>query len=148
MRGFGEGQLRQWAVRGAEQRLLEIATEAAAIYRAFPELRDRSSVPSITDAPQQRQPAGTQRGRHMQKAAARNAARERMLRYWAARRKEMATQQGTRPTQRTGSKRASASAAGSRGRARTMSAAARKRISEAQKARWATRKAARSRSTQ
>ena len=42
MAEFDSAQLRQWAARGAEQRLLEIAAEAAAIYQAFPELRDRS----------------------------------------------------------------------------------------------------------
>src|SRR4051812_49675411 len=31
--------VRQWAVMGAEARLLQISEEAAAIYRAFPELR-------------------------------------------------------------------------------------------------------------
>ena len=36
MAEFGSAQLRQWAVRGAEQRLQEIAAEAAAIHRAFP----------------------------------------------------------------------------------------------------------------
>jgi hypothetical protein len=33
--------LRQWAVIGAEHRLLQIAEEAAVIFQAFPELRDR-----------------------------------------------------------------------------------------------------------
>jgi len=36
---FDQEQLRKWAVSGAEQRLVEIAAEAAAIYQAFPELR-------------------------------------------------------------------------------------------------------------
>ena len=36
MAEFDRAQLRQWAVRGAEQRLQEIALEAAAIHRAFP----------------------------------------------------------------------------------------------------------------
>jgi hypothetical protein len=35
--------LRAWALKGAEQRLVEIAAEAAAIHRTFPELRDRAS---------------------------------------------------------------------------------------------------------
>lgn len=35
------GEMRRWAIRGAEQRLLEIGAEAARIYAAFPELRDR-----------------------------------------------------------------------------------------------------------
>jgi hypothetical protein len=34
--------LRAWALKGAEQRLVEIAEEAAAIHRAFPELRQRA----------------------------------------------------------------------------------------------------------
>ena len=33
--------LRGWAVKGAEQRLLEIAEEARAIFQAFPELRQQ-----------------------------------------------------------------------------------------------------------
>ena len=83
--------LRQWAIKGAEQRLLDIAKEAAAIYRAFPELRDRSGAadgdgPEAGSAAPVRQ-ARTNRGRHMRSPAARKAARERMLKYWAARRK-------------------------------------------------------------
>jgi len=31
--------LREWAVKGAEQRLVELADEARAIFAAFPELR-------------------------------------------------------------------------------------------------------------
>ena len=46
MAEFDRAQLRQWAVRGAEQRLQEIAAEAAAIHRAFPELRDRGRAGS------------------------------------------------------------------------------------------------------
>ena len=33
--------LREWAVKGAEQRLVELAEEARAIFAAFPELRGR-----------------------------------------------------------------------------------------------------------
>lgn len=40
MAAFNPRELRAWAVKGAESRLLEIAAEAAAIYRAFPELRE------------------------------------------------------------------------------------------------------------
>ena len=36
-----EFDMRTWALRGAEQRLVEIADEASRIYAAFPELRDR-----------------------------------------------------------------------------------------------------------
>lgn len=85
--------LRRYAVVGAEQRLLELAEEAAGIFAMFPELR----------AP----------GRGF-----------------------MAVGPGG------GSRRAGASAAPRRGRRRKMSAEARKRISDAQKARWARQKAA------
>lgn len=120
--------LRRFAVIGAEARLLEIAKEAAAIYRAFPELRDRGiGSPGAAGATSTARSAG-RRGRHMRSAAQRQAARERMQRYWAERRKG-----GTRKQARTARPR--------RG-ARTMSASARKRISEAQKARWAKLKSA------
>ena len=81
--------MRNWALRGAEQRLLEIGEEAAAIYAAFPELRDRGNF------------GGGRRGGRPRKVAGSAGA--------APRRK------------------------------RTMSADARRRISEAQKARWARR---------
>ena len=85
--------LRRYAVVGAEQRLLELAEEAAGIFAMFPELR----------AP----------GRGF-----------------------MAGGQGRR------GRRAAAGAAPRRRRRRKMSAEARKRISDAQKARWARQKAA------
>ena len=76
--------MRTWAVAGAQNRLLEIAAEAAEIHRMFPELRGGRSQ-GVTDV-------------------------------------------------------ASKPATGGR-RRRTMSAAARARISAAQKARWAKQKA-------
>lgn len=90
-----DGDIRRWAVIGAEQRLLQLADEAAAIHRVFPELRQRGR---------------TTRGRPIGRS-------------------KQAGEDGV--------------AAGRRGRKRkrTMSAAARKRISEAQKARWAKQKA-------
>lgn len=36
-----DSNMRQWALKGAEQRLVEIAAEAARIYAEFPELRDQ-----------------------------------------------------------------------------------------------------------
>jgi hypothetical protein len=36
-----QDDMRRWAAIGAEQRLVQLAEEAAAIYAAFPELRDR-----------------------------------------------------------------------------------------------------------
>ena len=59
--------MRQWALRGAELRLLEIAQEAAAIYAAFPELRERGkSAPPAAEAPQG---AGRPRRRRRQLSA-------------------------------------------------------------------------------
>jgi hypothetical protein len=79
-------ELRQWAVIGAEQRLLAIAEEAAMIFRVFPELRARGFM-------------------------ARGTASD-----------SSASEGQQRPARR---------------RRRKMSADARRRISEAQKARWA-----------
>ena len=36
---MAKSDLREWAVKGAEQRLVELAEEARAIFVAFPELR-------------------------------------------------------------------------------------------------------------
>jgi hypothetical protein len=121
-------QLRQWAVRGAEQRLLEIASEAAAIYRTFPELRDRQNGAGQTVEPSggKTTAAAPKRGRHMRSAAARQAARERMLKYWAERRESEGTEPtATASTEKTVRRRTAR--ARKRGR-RKMSAAARKRI--------------------
>jgi hypothetical protein len=85
--------LRRYAVVGAEQRLLELAEEAAGIFAMFPELR----------APGRGFMAAARGGRTRQPAA---------------------------------------QAAPRRRRRRKMSAEARKRISNAQKARWARQKAA------
>jgi hypothetical protein len=117
-------QLRQWAVTGAEQRLLEIAIEAEAIHRAFPELRQQAVAGAAASAR-----IGKARKRAGMSAGNRKAVSERMQKYSAARRGKAGT--GARK-------------GGSRGR-RKMSAAARKRISDAQKKRWARRRAARGR---
>jgi hypothetical protein len=87
--------LRRYAVVGAEQRLLELAEEAAAIFAIFPELRAQG------------------RG-FMARAGGRGAS--------------AAGDAVAAPTKRR--------------RRRKMSAEARKRISDAQKARWARQKAA------
>lgn len=86
-----KADIRNWALKGAEHRLLEIATEASEIHRAFPELRDRGTGAL----------SGRRRGRPRKDA-----------------------ENGTDPAPR-------------RRRRRKMSAEARKRISDAQKARWA-----------
>jgi hypothetical protein len=88
-----QNEWRRYALVGAEQRLLEIAEEAAKIFRVFPELRGRG------------------RGFTALRGGAPAAAQ----------------------TGGPGRKR--------RRRRRTMSAEARKRISDAQKARWAKHRA-------
>ena len=87
--------LRRYAVVGAEQRLLELAEEAAGIFAMFPELR----------APGRGFMAGGLGGKTRQAAGA-------------------------------------AGVVAPRRRRRKMSAEARKRISDAQKARWARQRAA------
>ena len=125
--------LRSWAVKGAEQRLGEIAEEAKLIFRTFPELRHRGRGFDLSKASATLPGKATNR-RHRRKmsAAARKAVSDRMKKYWAARRggahkvtpSREAAQANGQPRNRQGG-------------ARKMSAAARKRISEAQKARWA-----------
>jgi hypothetical protein len=140
MAELDSAQLREWAVRGAEQRLQEIAAEAAAIYQAFPELRDRGGREAATSAAGGAKGRGGRRGNLS--AAQRKAVSDRMRKYWAARR------EGAGATASAGSAKAGrgarrstrkASGAGTRG-PRKMSAAARKRISDAQKKRWADRR--------
>ena len=140
MAEFDSGQLRQWAVKGAEQRLQEIAGEAAAIYQAFPELRDASPrTAAAAAAPAARKAGGKRRGN--MSAAQRRAVSERMRKYWAGRRES-----ADGGSESTGSAKA---ASGRPARAvkkssgpRKMSPAARKRISDAQKKRWADRRRA------
>jgi hypothetical protein len=86
--------LRSWAVKGAEQRLGEIAEEAKVIFQTFPELRHRGrgfDLPraSATASGSVEPPASTTPRRHRRKmsAAARKAVSARMKKYWAARRK-------------------------------------------------------------
>jgi len=88
------GELRAWARIGAEKRLVEIAEEAAAIHRAFPELRNRREVPSRTlgrksnadgaDATASATPA---RRRRRLSAAGRAKLRASLKKRWAAAKK-------------------------------------------------------------
>ncbi len=94
---MAKSEMREWALKGAEQRLLEIAEEARAIFSAFPELRDEG------------------RGFLSRKDAAATA--------------------GAR-------KNTSRGTSGRRRGRRKMSAEARKRIGDAQRARWARQKSA------
>ena len=126
--------IRHYAIAGAEARLLQLSQEADAIHRLFPELRNgaaQKAVPAGASAP--RPP---RRGRlRTMSATERNAVSERMKRYWAARRggnEPTVTASPDSPAKATRPARAAAK----RG-LRTMSPEARKRISDAQKARWA-----------
>jgi hypothetical protein len=87
--------LRAWAVKGAEQRLLEIADEARAIFRAFPELRQQGRGFELQPAgtavtKRSRRGGGTGRRRSPMSAADRKAVGVRMKKYWAERRKAAA----------------------------------------------------------
>ena len=137
--------LRRYALLGAEARLLELGKEADSIYQAFPELRRRGTR-SLPGAPST---AATRGGRRKRGRTMSDAQREevsaRMKRYWAQRRGGTAAAQGTEPTAAQGKAAGRSSKGGRKSGTRTrrkMSAAARKRISDAQKARWAKRKKA------
>ena len=141
--------IRRYALTGAQARLAEISVELESIRRAFPELREngsrgvraRRSAVTAGDEPITR----ARRRRSTMSAAQRKAVGERMTKYWAARR---SGSQGA--TTSTSSERPAASAAKGRKAVkgavkrgpRKMSAAARKRISQAQKKRWAAKRKA------
>jgi hypothetical protein len=147
---LNSGDLRRYALLGAEARLLELGKEADSIYQAFPELRRRElrrrGARSVPEAPSTGATSGgrRKRGRTMSNAQ-REEVSARMKRYWAQRRGAAAAAQGAEPGAAEGkaARRSSKGGrrSGTRGR-RKMSAAARKQISDAQKARWAKRKKA------
>jgi hypothetical protein len=143
---LNETELRRFALVGAEARLLQITEEAATIQRLFPELRQRTQAGRTSSSGKGREreaatePATAKRGRKRSSmtAAQRKAVSDRMSKYWAARRKatgQASAKAGSSGVARAASTRASAGKA-KRG-PRKMSADARRRISEAQKARWA-----------
>jgi hypothetical protein len=84
-RGFDTG-LREWARIGAERRLVEIAEEAAAIHRAFPELRNRHEVDRTPSAENIERPRRARRGRTLS-AAGRERLRASLKKRWAAAKK-------------------------------------------------------------
>ena len=142
---LNSGDLRRYALLGAEARLLELSKEAAGIYQAFPELRRRGgrSLPEAPSAGATRT-GKRKRGRTMSDAQ-REEVSARMKRYWAQRRGATAAAQGGAATATEGKAAGRSSKKGRKSRTRarrTMSAAARKRISDAQKARWARKKKA------
>jgi hypothetical protein len=92
--------LRGWALKGAEQRLVEIAAEAAAIYRAFPELRDREN----TDVPNTPAPAPARKRRRFRMSAEAKAriaeAQRKRWAVWKANRGGIAAKSSTKPLTR------------------------------------------------
>ena len=147
--------MRRYALAGAEARLIQITQEAESIRRAFPELVGNGAGRNAGQGAVQSAGAGnegrgrrTPRKRPAMSAAQRRAVGERMKKYWAARK-------GGLEAERSEAANASSSKGKKRGRRggqaakssakrgpRTMSPAARKRISEAQKARWAKQRQA------
>jgi hypothetical protein len=111
-------QLRSLAGHGAKARLLELASEMAAIRAAFPDLAGAAKKRSRS-----RGPVGVKRKRRKISAEGRRRIAEAQRKRWAALKSEAATSQRLR-------KRAS------------MSAAARKAVSERMKTYWAQRRAA------
>jgi hypothetical protein len=135
--------LRSWAVKGAEQRLGEIAEEAKVIFQTFPELRHRGRGFDLPKASARaggsvESPAKATSRSHRRKMspAARKAVSDRMKKFWAARRGE-----GHNRTPSGQAAQANDETRSRQGGPRKMSAEARKRISDAQKARWAKQRA-------
>jgi hypothetical protein len=86
--------LRDYARRGAETRIIELNEELKAIYAAFPELRERGGrrgrrSASTASTPEDSAPKRARKRRKMS-AAERKAVGERMRKYWAARKKSAA----------------------------------------------------------
>ena len=138
-----QDQLRQWALRGAEQRLIDITEEAAAIHRAFPQLRRRGNGIPASSADQSATPSTTPgrrgQGRRRMSADARRRISEAQKARWAKQKGD-----GSPDAAAKAAPQPKAAKGARRGGARKMSAAARKRISDAQKARWAKQRAAKS----
>ena len=144
--------IRRYAIAGAQARLTEMAQEAEAIRRAFPELREtrgprrREAVAEQEPGDESGTPDRGRRRRSTMTAAQRKAIGERMKKYWAARRAGTATAAAT-AAEANGAPKAKVAVAKRQSRAakrgpRKRSAAARKRMSQAQKKRWAAKRKA------
>jgi hypothetical protein len=89
----GSSNLREYARIGAQQRLVALRAEQEDILRIFPELgRGRQPKTGKADG------AASARNRRSMSAAQRKAVGERMKAYWAARRAEKASQDGSTET--------------------------------------------------
>ena len=137
--------IRRYALAGAQARLTEMAQEVEAIRRAFPELREsrgprRRGKVAEQDSTQDESSTATKgRRRHTMTAAQRKAVGERMRKYWAAKRggSQASASSDSPETAPAPAARATKAGATAKRRPRNMSPEARKRISEAQKTRWA-----------
>jgi hypothetical protein len=78
--------LKQYARRGAEARMVELNAELAQIYRAFPDLRRRRASAGQVDAASGMRQARRRR-RPQMTPAQKKAVSIRMKKYWAERRK-------------------------------------------------------------
>ena len=88
-------ELRAWARMGAEKRLVELAEEAEAIHRAFPELRDRHEVSVAPRESRSATPKTTgRRRRRRMSAAGRAKLRASLKKRWAAAKKAGKTRLG------------------------------------------------------
>ena len=95
-----QDRMREFALIGARARLLELESEIADIQRDFPELAAARPSPATTEAQpsrqksvrpkRERQRVPPQRKRPTMSAQARNAASERMRKYWETRRQSRA----------------------------------------------------------
>jgi hypothetical protein len=77
--------MRRWAVKGAEAQLIELAEQAAKIYRAFPELRERGGghLPGRAAIPNERPGVSGPRKRRKLSAAGRKAISDAAKARWA-----------------------------------------------------------------
>jgi hypothetical protein len=144
--------IRRYAIVGAKARVAEITQELDAIRRAFPELRQNGSTGTRT-----RQSAVTggdepitraRRRRSTMSAAQRRAVGERMKKYWAARRAGVAmpaaaaVEANGTPNAKVARAAKGAQRGATKRGPRKVSAAARKRMSQAQRKRWAAKRKA------
>jgi hypothetical protein len=81
-----QDNIRKWALIGAEQRLIELAEEAAAINREFPELRERDPRKRPAAAVSPAAPSGRRR-RKMSTEARRKISEAQKAR-WAKQKKK------------------------------------------------------------
>jgi hypothetical protein len=83
--------IRRWALIGAEQRLVQLAEEAAAIYREFPELRQGRKTAEVPFPRAPREVPFPKRKRRKLSAAGRKAISDAAKKRWA---KEKAGKKG------------------------------------------------------